>query len=117
MRSALDEHAASLPGAFMVVQWGDAHVYKVGPPEKAKVFAILGLQANRVTVKCQDVDTADFLIEIGAAERAKYLPRGGWVSFDMNYTALDDLLGRIDTSYDTVRAGLTKAVQAALPPR
>lgn len=65
MRDGLEELAASLPGAFLVVQWGDAHVYKVGTAEKAKVFAILGLQTNRITVKCQDVDTAAFLIEIG----------------------------------------------------
>ena len=117
MRDGLEELAASLPGAFLVVQWGDAHVYKVGTAEKAKVFAILGLQTNRMTVKCQDVDTAAFLIEIGAAQRAKYLPRGGWLSFDLEEADADDLRERIATSYDTVRASLTKAIQAQLSAR
>lgn len=117
MRQNLEDHAAALPGATMIVQWGGAHVFKVGIGDKAKVFAILGLQQDRITVKCQDVDTAAFLIEIGAAQRAKYLPRGGWLSFNLNETGLDDLRGRIETSYDTVRAGLTKAMQAQLPPR
>lgn len=117
MRETLEEIATALPGATMVVQWGGAHVFKVGIGDKAKVFAILGLQQDRITVKCQDVDTANFLIEIGAAQRAKYLPRGGWLSFDLTQTAPDDLRERLEISYDTVRSGLTRAAQAQLPPR
>ncbi len=35
-----NEFCASLPHAAHVVQWGGAHVWKVGGLEKGKVFAI-----------------------------------------------------------------------------
>ncbi|QPH55828.1 MmcQ/YjbR family DNA-binding protein [Pontivivens ytuae] len=117
MSQALEDHAGALPGAWMVVQWMGAHVFKVGPGDKAKVFAIFADKTERVTLKCKDAETASFLIEIGAAEKAPHLPRGGWVAFSLNDTDEDDLRERIETSYDVVRATLTKAQQADLPPR
>ena len=117
MTQALEDHAASLPGAWMVVQWMGAHVFKVGPGEKAKVFAIFADKTARVTLKYADAETAAFLIEIGAAEKAPHLPRGGWAAFAFNDVDEDDLKGRIETSYDAVRATLTKAAQAEIAPR
>ena len=116
MSQALEDHCASLPGAWMVVQWMGAHVFKVGPGDKAKMFAIFADRTNRVTLKCPDPETASFLIEIGAAEKAPHLPRGGWVAFDFDATDSDDLRGRLTDSYLAVRATLTKAAQAELPP-
>lgn len=116
MTQALEDHCAALPGTMMVVQWMGAHVFKVGTPDKAKVFAIFADRTNRVTLKCADAETAAFLIEIGAAEKAPHLPRGGWAAFDLDATGEDDLKQRLTTSYSAVRATLSKAAQAELPP-
>ncbi|WP_316016012.1 MmcQ/YjbR family DNA-binding protein [Roseobacter sp. HKCCA0434] len=112
--SALEDHAGNLPGAWMVVQWMGAHVFKVGEGEKGKVFAIFADRTNRVTLKCKDAETAAFLIEIGAAEKAPHLPRGGWAAFDLDAVDAEDLKARIETSYAAVCATLTKAEQAKL---
>ena len=117
MTRALEDHCLSLPGATMVVQWMGAHVFKVGAGDRAKVFAIFADRTGRVTLKCADADTADFLIGIGAAERAPHLPRGGWAAFDIAATGEDDLRDRLTTSYDLIRASLPRAVQAGLAPR
>ena len=39
---AYDAFCRTLPSAFRVIQWGDAHVWKVGDERAAKVFAIAG---------------------------------------------------------------------------
>ena len=55
------------------------------------------------------------LIEAGVARKAPYFHRS-WVNLPED-TPTGELHHRIVTSYDIVRAGLTKKVQAALPPR
>lgn len=105
----IDQHCKTLNGAEMVVQWRGCHVWKIG----GKVFGISVPEVQRITIKCDHPDTANFLIDIGVATKAPHLPRGGWVS--MPYaTKSDDLTARIATSYQTVRKSLTKAKQAAL---
>ncbi|WP_284154927.1 MmcQ/YjbR family DNA-binding protein [Algicella marina] len=103
----IEAHCMALPGTTRVVQWGGSHVYKVG----GKVFAIYAGRRDGVTVKCADAETAEFLIEIGAAVRAPHLPRGGWISVTADAEALDE---RLQVSYETVRAGLPKAAREAL---
>ena len=51
------------------------------------------------------------LLEVGAARKARYLTRGGWVVFDWSD---DNLPDRLRDSYETVVAGLTKAQRKAL---
>ena len=105
-------HCLSLPGTTHVVQWQGASVYKIG----GKVFAIYAGQRNRVTLKCADVETAEFLIEIGAATRAPHLPRGGWISLALEEVEDAEMAERLTTSARTVRATLPKSAQAKLPP-
>ncbi len=99
----------ALAGTTRVIQWMGAHVYKIG----GKVYAIYADQKHRVTLKCADVETAEFLIEIGVATRAPHLPRGGWISLPADMER-GDLEARLETSYETVKAGLPKAAQEAL---
>ncbi len=106
----IESQCMALPDTTRVVQWQGAHVYKVG----GKVYAIYADMFDRVTVKCADVETAEFLIEIGAAIRAPHLPRGGWVALDCAGTDDAELAERLTTSYNAVRASLPKSVREGL---
>ena len=103
-------HCLSQPGAAHVVQWGETQVFKVAE----KMFAAHGSDAVAITLKCQTPDDAKMLIEVGAARPAKYLPRGGWVTFDLDKIGDDELRQRLTASYETVRASLPKKVQVEL---
>lgn len=112
-RAAVNAHCAALPGAAWSEPFGPGvDVWKVGD----KMFALMGTAEGGVTLKCADAATAALLIEIGRAERAPYLTRGGWIL--IRFDTMDDaeVVERLATSYRTVRAGLTKKRQAALPP-
>jgi predicted DNA-binding protein (MmcQ/YjbR family) len=70
---------ASLPAATHVVQWGGAHVWKVG----GKVFAIAGWNDGEdlaVTFKCSDI-AFDILREQPGLRPAPYLASRGmkWI--------------------------------------
>ncbi|MEO1001401.1 MAG: MmcQ/YjbR family DNA-binding protein, partial [Pseudomonadota bacterium] len=65
-------------------------------------------------VKTPDIEAASFLIEMGRAERAPYFHRS-WVRIPWGLIAEDEMLDRLRTSYDIVRAKLPKKVQAELP--
>ena len=100
-----------LPGAEVSDPWGGGHdAWKVG----GKMFALVGAEeSNGVNVKCPDVETAELLIEIGKAQRAKYLHRS-WVRVPWGAMDEGELRHRLDSSYRLIRAGLTKKAQAAL---
>lgn len=112
-RAFVNALCARLPGAEHSDPWGGGHdAWKVG----GKIFAIVGAtETNGVNVKCPDVETAELLIEIGRAVRAKYLHRS-WVRIPWGVMEEDELAYRIDTSYRLIRATLTKKAQAALAP-
>ncbi|MCK0167990.1 MmcQ/YjbR family DNA-binding protein [Jannaschia sp. S6380] len=101
-----------MPGAELTHPFDDGHdAWKVG----GKMFTCIGAVDPGVSVKTPDVETARMLIEAGAASRAPYFHRS-WVK--VPETADDaELSHRIAVSYDTIRAGLTKKAQAALPLR
>ncbi|MEL6679533.1 MAG: MmcQ/YjbR family DNA-binding protein [Pseudomonadota bacterium] len=102
----------ALPGSYRVIQWMGAHVYKIDE----KMYAIWGDRTGLLTIKCADVETAEMLLEVGAAQPAPHLPRGGWVAIKPGDFADDEVRERLRTSYLTVRASLSKSKQAALPP-
>jgi predicted DNA-binding protein (MmcQ/YjbR family) len=96
----LDEYngfCASLPATTHVVQWGGAHVWKVG----GKVFAIAGWNEGEdlaVTFKCSDI-AFDILREQPGLRPAPYLASRGmkWIQrqtdASMEDEALKDYLG------------------------
>lgn len=109
-REEADKICAALPGAF----WSSHHdggldAWKVG----GKMFACIGMAADGISVKCPDVETAEFLIEIGAAQKAKYFHRS-WVRVPFEGKGQQELTDRIHQSYGIIRASLPKKVQAAL---
>jgi predicted DNA-binding protein (MmcQ/YjbR family) len=83
---------ASLPHSTHVVQWGGAHVWKVG----GKVYAIAGWsdgKALAVTFKCSDV-AFEILREQPGLRPAPYLASRGmkWIQRQTSETMKDDAL-------------------------
>jgi predicted DNA-binding protein (MmcQ/YjbR family) len=110
-REIVNAYCAGLPGAEVSDPWGGGHdCWKVG----GKMFAVTGAGTPGVSVKTDSVDTAELLIEAGAAQRAAYLHRS-WVTIPWGGDA-DELRGRLRASYLIIRAGLPKRVQAQLAP-
>ncbi|MEM6759647.1 MAG: MmcQ/YjbR family DNA-binding protein [Pseudomonadota bacterium] len=111
-RDEADTICAALPGAaYLSHAEGGLDAWKVG----GKMFACFGHSDDGISVKTDSVDTATFLIDIGAAQRAKYFHRS-WVRVTFADTDIDEVRDRIHTSYGLIRASLTKKAQAALAP-
>lgn len=112
-RDEVNAHCAALPGAEWSDPWGGGHdVWKVG----GKMFASMGTMNHGVSFKCADEAGAAMLIELGRAERAPYLPRGGWVMVRWDAMEGSELRRRLTRSYLTVRRSLARRVQAGLGP-
>lgn len=112
-REDVDNICAALPGAHWVSHNdGGLDAWKVG----GKMFACIGVVADGVSVKCPDVENAQFLIEIGAAQKAKYFHRS-WVRIPFEGKGPQEMTDRIYQSYDVIRKGLPKKVQATLKAR
>ena len=112
IRDKVNAIAAELPGAEIDHPF-DAHhdAWKVG----GKMFTMIGSKLLGVSLKTPDVETAQMLIDAGVAQKAPYFHRS-WVLLPVDVDE-EELRHRIVVSYDTVRAGLPKKVQAALSER
>ncbi len=111
-RALVNAHCAALPGAEVSDPWGGGHdAWKVG----GKMFAVVGVVEDGVSVKCPDVETAGLLIEMGRAERAPYF-HASWVRLRFGTVPDDEVRERLTTSYRIIRAGLPKRIQASLGP-
>jgi predicted DNA-binding protein (MmcQ/YjbR family) len=109
-RALINAHCATLPGAEVSDPWGGGHdAWKVG----GKMFAVVGVMEDGVSVKCADVETAGLLIEMGRAVRAPYFHRS-WVRVPWGAVSDDEIRERLTASYAIIRAGLPKKVQALL---
>lgn len=103
---AIDRLAANWPGTERSEPFGPGiFVWKVG----GKIFCIYG--ENGVSLKCRDPGSAELLIDLGIAEPAPYLKRGGWVRLRWDTDEMDE---RLRASYETVRDALPKKVRASL---
>ena len=112
-RDDINEICRAFPGAELTDPWGGGHdAWKVG----GKMFACIGIKNDGVSVKTADIETATMLIEAGIAERAPYFHRS-WVRVPWENADTGEMRHRLETSYDIVRAGLTKKLQATLGPR
>lgn len=117
-RMTLDEYnryCASLHAATHVVQWGGAHVWKVG----GKVFAIGGWDDGEglfVTFKCSEM-SFDLLKEQPGCRPAPYLASRGmsWIQ-RMNDEGMDDdaLKDYLAESYRLVAVKLPKPVKVEI---
>ncbi|WP_292897389.1 MmcQ/YjbR family DNA-binding protein [Nitratireductor sp.] len=105
----------ALPHATHVVQWGGAHVWKVG----GKVFAI-GSQAGdgtlAVSFKCSEI-AFDALREQPGLRPAPYLASRGmkWIQRQSGETMGDDALAEyLAESHRIVASGLTRRLRREL---
>jgi predicted DNA-binding protein (MmcQ/YjbR family) len=106
---------ASLPATSHVVQWGGAHVWKVG----TKVFAIGGWSATdelAVTFKCSEM-AFELLKQQPGLRPAPYLASRGmsWIQRQTDASMQDEALcDYIRESYRLVAAKLTKRERVEL---
>jgi len=109
-RDAVNSFCATLPGAEVSAPFGPGHdVWKVG----GKIFAAIGAEGRGVCVKCADVETAEMLRELGSYPKAPYFHRS-WVLVPFGSVAPEEAAHRLRISYDLIRAGLPKKLQAVL---
>jgi predicted DNA-binding protein (MmcQ/YjbR family) len=96
--ASLDAFCATLPHSFRVIQWSDAHVWKVGDAAAWKVFAVAGFWEKSedpdplpfVTFKCSQM-SFDLLREQPGLRPAPYLASRGmlWIQ-RVNTASMDD---------------------------
>ncbi len=109
---------ASLPHSTHVIQWGGAHVWKVGGP-KGKVFAIAGWNEGEslaLTFKCSPMSFDLLKSEVGLRPAPYLASRGmSWLQRtsdeSMEDSALKDYLAE---SYRLASLNLPKSVQKRL---
>jgi len=110
-----NEYCGGLPSTTHVVQWGGAHVWKVG----GKVFAIAGWGEGEdlaVTFKVSDI-AFEILQDLPGLSPAPYLASRGfkWIqNYQPSGLSDDDLRDFISKSHELVAAGLTKKLQREL---
>lgn len=111
-RKTVNAICAPFPGAEKSDPWGGGHdAWKVG----GKMFACIGSVTKGISVKTDSIETAEMLIESGIGIKAPYFHKS-WILLPED-VAEEELRHRLESSYDIVRAGLTKKAQAALPAR
>ena len=115
----LNTFCASLPHSFCVIQWGDAHVWKIGTGARAKVFVIARTGDNglaQVSFKCSSM-SFDMLKDQPGLRPAPYLASRGMSWIQRTSDAwIDDgtLRDYIRESFRLVSLGLTKVEQSRL---
>jgi len=108
----LRAHCLSLPHTTEQIQWGSTLLFKIG----GKMYAATNAdQADAgVGFKCTP-EEFDELLERPGIIPAPYLARAKWVSLEHeDAMPRAELKMRLTRSYELVRAGLTKKVQATL---
>jgi predicted DNA-binding protein (MmcQ/YjbR family) len=108
-RGEFDAACRRLPSVHMVVQWGEAEVYKIGP----RIFAVLGPDGS-FSLKASDI-AFEALTASGRGRPAPHLARAKWVRFDdlaaVETAEIEDLLA---SAHAQVAAKLTRAQRREL---
>ena len=111
-----NDYCGGLDHSTHVVQWGGAHVWKIG----GKVYAIAGWSDDddvlAVTFKCSDI-AFEAMQDAEGVRPAPYLASRGmkWLQRTHEAAISDrELKNYIDDSYAIVGAGLTKKLQREL---
>ncbi len=109
---------ATLPATFHVVQWGAHDVWKVGLPDKGKVFAIGGEIDGHFSVSLRVSDMAfEALRDHPDCRPAPYLASRGmkWIQYYRGDAMTDEeLRGLLEDSHRIIAAGLPKKTQKEL---
>jgi predicted DNA-binding protein (MmcQ/YjbR family) len=105
------KYCLALQGAKEKLQWGDALCFKV----REKMFAVLGLDQVRLTLKCAPETFAE-LIERQDIRPSPYLGRHNWVMLDrLDALRKDEMYDLIRQSYEIVAAKAPKAGPSKKP--
>jgi predicted DNA-binding protein (MmcQ/YjbR family) len=130
-RAAFDALCQSLPATFMVVQWGEAHVWKVGDRNakgKNKVFAMSTFWLGKDGDGADDAKNGQHGIVLKVAPmsfemltqepgitQAPYMAKGQWIRVvDDNPLSDEDLAAYIRQAHRIMAGSLTKKLQAEL---
>ncbi|MEM7470192.1 MAG: MmcQ/YjbR family DNA-binding protein [Pseudomonadota bacterium] len=109
-REIINQFCQTLPGAECTDPWGGGHdAWKIG----GKMFAMIGVMHDGVSVKTADVASAEMLIDMERAIKAPYFHRS-WVRIPWGHVPDDELRERVETSYQLILSKLPKKVQNAL---
>lgn len=116
-QKSFNTYCNALPKTETVVQWGGAHVWKVG----GKIFAICGPwgearedKSPKVSFKCSDMSFR-MLTEQEGIVPAPYLGRYKWAQIQQADAMSDgDIKIYIEAAHKLVAAKLTKKVRAEL---
>ena len=108
MRHAdVEKFCLSLPGTTLVVQWGEARVYKVG----GKVFAVLGPafdKPHHIAFRVAE-DSFHILTEDPAFVQAPYFAKTRWVSLQkLDALSAKELKAYLVRAHALVAAGLPR---------
>lgn len=107
-------YCAAKAGAWEDWPWEDELVFKVGPPERGKVFVFYG-EGRWIGVKSAKTrDEADeWLVRYPDDARVSaYIGRSGWNRLNTEGAIpVDELREAIDRSYELVVAGLPKKLR------
>ena len=114
---AFNQHCQSLTASTKVIQWGGAHVWKVG----GKIFAIAsgwgGLPAvgsHKIAFKCSDFSYS-ILIEQKGIIPAPYLARAKWAQLEHRDAMNDeDIRAYIEAAHKIIAGKLTRKLQKDL---
>lgn len=107
-RALIDAICAAHPRATASDPTTELDSWKVG----GKMFACFGDRIDGVCVKTDSVDTAQILIDAGAASRAPYFHKS-WVLVGFD-SPEDELRHRIAVSYDIIFKALPKRLKAEI---
>jgi len=110
-----NQFCEALPATTHVIQWGEAHVWKVG----GKVFAIAGWddgEVTGITFKTTPIEY-EFLIQMDGVRPAPYLASRGF-AWAQHYSdpglGDEELREHLEDSHRLVAAGLTKKKRSEL---
>ena len=112
---AFEAACMALPGASLSVQWGGAHVFKVG----GKMFAVIGLNHGEdgppaYSFKASEM-AFELLIEHGLGRPAPYLQRAKWVRLAGPDALSDaDLKAYLVQAHALIASRLTRAQKREL---
>lgn len=107
-RALVDTICAAHPGATAADPTTELDSWKVG----GKMFACFGDRIDGVCVKTDSVETAQMLVDAGAADRAPYFHKS-WVLVGFD-SPEDALRHRIAVSYGIIVKGLPKRLREAI---
>jgi predicted DNA-binding protein (MmcQ/YjbR family) len=109
-REGFEAHIRTLPGAYIVRQWRDDSVAKIGD----RVFALLDSDGGDIWFKASDM-AFDLLTELDGIRPAPYFARAKWVAVsEGSPLSGDDLTAYLGEAHRLVALRLTRKQRTAL---